>query len=283
MLQINLDKCTRCGSCEKACPAFVIEFTKETGPVEKNPSTCIECGHCVAICPVDAIIHSEMKIDDFASVDNPNFSYDQLFTLIRNRRSTRRYKKEPLSDEHINKLLDSVRYIPTAENAQELKYLVIRNQEIIMDIKRIMAKNMKMAKNLLKILFFIKVFLPKKQRENVRVINQRWEKGGESGEEDPFLRNATTLIIIYAKKKNTLSLWDAGIASYNIMLTAESLGIGTVWNGVHAILAGMMPAVKKTSKIPKGNKVLATICLGYPKLKYRKQVYRKPLEFKKID
>jgi nitroreductase/NAD-dependent dihydropyrimidine dehydrogenase PreA subunit len=283
MLEINLEKCTRCGSCAKACSAYVIEFKKETGPIENNPETCILCGHCVAICPVDAIVHTKLNSDDFLPVDNPNISYEQLNILIRNRRSIRRYKKEPLSDEHIDKLLESVKYIPTAENDQELKYLIIRNPEIIMNIKRAMAKNMIMAKKMLKIFFFVNWFLPKKQRANVRVINQRWEKGGESGEEDPFLRNASTLMIIYAKKKNTLSLWDSGIASYNIMLTAETLGIGTVWNGMHAILCGLMPAVKKASMIPKGNKVIATVCLGYPKINYRKTTYRNPLDIKKID
>ncbi|MBD3350762.1 MAG: 4Fe-4S dicluster domain-containing protein [Candidatus Lokiarchaeota archaeon] len=280
MLKIDLSKCTKCGACERTCPAFVIEFNKETGPVEKYPETCIICGHCVAVCPVDAIVHEKMDMDDFKPIKDPEINYEQLMHLIRNRRSIRRYKKEPIKEEDMKKIIDAVRYIPTAENNQELKYLVINDQDQLMEIKRKMAGIMKFASTLLKIFFFIKPILPKSLKSTVKLQNERWQNGGENGKEDPFLRNARTLLIIYAKKKSTLSLWDAGIASYNIELICETLGIGSVWNGVHAIMSGIFRKLKKLSLVPKGHKIVATIGLGYPKTTFHKTINRKALRWK---
>lgn len=46
---IREDKCTRCGSCQAACPMDL--------PVYRQPNTtqCIRCGKCRAACPQDAI------------------------------------------------------------------------------------------------------------------------------------------------------------------------------------------------------------------------------------
>lgn len=46
---IQEDKCTRCGSCQAACPMDL--------PVYRQPNTtqCIRCGKCRAACPQDAI------------------------------------------------------------------------------------------------------------------------------------------------------------------------------------------------------------------------------------
>lgn len=283
MLEIDLEKCIKCGECARTCPAFVIEVDKEVGAIEKHPEVCIICGHCVAVCPTDAIIHKKMDMNDFQPMKDPNISYDQLYQLIRNRRSIRRYKDKPVEDEDIDKLMKAVRYIPTAENDQHLKYLIIRDKDTIAQIRRNMASKMKFSHTLLKILFFVRPFLPKSLKSTLNLIVEKWESGGESGKEDPFLRTAPTVVIIYAKKKSTLRYWDAAIASYNMMLVARTLGVDTVWNGVHAIMANSFGSLRKDSKVPKGHKVVGTVCMGYPDIKFRKTINRKPLDITKID
>jgi len=275
MIQIDLNKCSKCGFCSRVCPAYIILFSKEEGPSVKFPEVCISCGHCIAICPTDAIIHPKMDISDFNPIINPNISYDQYLNLVRNRRSIRRFMKEPISDEDIEKILNSVRYIPTAENSQALKYLIIKDQNQLMEIKKSMYKLMRKLKRLLDILFILKFLVPKRLQLGLKRLVETWEKYGESGKEDPFLRQASTLIIIYAKKSNRLRIWDAGIACQNIMFAAETLGIGTVLNGYHTISVQFSKSVRKASKLPKKHKILASICLGYPAIKYNKTIYRK--------
>lgn len=272
LIKIDFEKCTKCGLCVKSCGAYVFEMGSN-GPEIKFPEKCSECGHCIAICPVDAITHINMNSADFLPVKSPGISYEQMLDLIRNRKSIRRYKQNPLSEEHIQKIMDAVRYIPTAENTQSLKYIVINNTKRMKLIRDKMYQKFKIAG-------WLKFILPKVTKLQVEQTLKKYIEGKENLSEDPFLRTAPAMIVIYSKKKNTLKLWDAGIASHNIILVCETLGISTVWNGVHAIMANIFGSIRKASLVPRGYKILGTICLGYPKIKYIKTVYRKPLDIK---
>jgi NAD-dependent dihydropyrimidine dehydrogenase PreA subunit len=54
-LIFDLDKCKKCGKCEKVCPIQCIEMT-ENGPIiSKDKSPCIHCASCVLNCKFDAI------------------------------------------------------------------------------------------------------------------------------------------------------------------------------------------------------------------------------------
>lgn len=114
-------------------------------------------------------------------------------------------------------------------------------------------------------------------RSSLKQLNQNYDENKEEGE-DPFLRTAPTILIIHAKNKTQMSPVDAGIAGYHVVLACQTLGIGTVWNGFHQVFCGLFGKLKKLSLIPKGHKVLSTICMGYPKFKYKRQVHRKTLD-----
>ncbi|NMB41840.1 MAG: nitroreductase family protein [Firmicutes bacterium] len=53
-----------------------------------------------------------------------------VFTAIKKRRSIRRFKSNPLSDEIIFKLLDAARHAPTAGNVQPWKFFVVRDKDM---------------------------------------------------------------------------------------------------------------------------------------------------------
>ena len=54
--QVDVDKCTACGTCKDSCPA---EAIKEGDPIFViDPDTCIDCGSCVDECPVGAIVEA---------------------------------------------------------------------------------------------------------------------------------------------------------------------------------------------------------------------------------
>lgn len=48
-VQVEQDKCIRCGRCTRQCPMAV------SVPLMANTPDCIRCGECAAICPTDAI------------------------------------------------------------------------------------------------------------------------------------------------------------------------------------------------------------------------------------
>jgi nitroreductase len=100
---------------------------------------------------------------------------------------------------------------------------------------------------------------------------------------DSFLRGAPCLLIIYTDEKYfRIPQWDAGIASNTIDLTAQTLGIGTLMNGYFVTLSNQFKSIRKLAQIARKQNILAAMCLGYPSVRYRKTVYRRPLDVKVI-
>ena len=56
-IEINKEKCIRCGACIKDCIAYSIEAGADLFPQATNggEERCIGCTHCMAVCPVGAI------------------------------------------------------------------------------------------------------------------------------------------------------------------------------------------------------------------------------------
>ncbi len=51
--QVEPDKCSGCGDCEKVCPVDAV--TIEDGVSHIDPEVCINCGLCQGVCTYDAI------------------------------------------------------------------------------------------------------------------------------------------------------------------------------------------------------------------------------------
>ncbi len=53
----------------------------------------------------------------------------ETFEAIKIRRSVRSYKPEPVSEEKLNKVLEAARLAPSAHNAQDYKFIVVKDPE----------------------------------------------------------------------------------------------------------------------------------------------------------
>lgn len=75
---INVDKCTNCGACKRACPYNAITYIpvpceeacpvnaihkRENGVAQIDFDKCISCGHCMEGCPFGAIMERSQLID----------------------------------------------------------------------------------------------------------------------------------------------------------------------------------------------------------------------------
>lgn len=50
--------------------------------------------------------------------------------VVKTRRSIRRYKPDPVSDEIINRLIDAARHAPSADNIQPWEFIVVRDKQV---------------------------------------------------------------------------------------------------------------------------------------------------------
>jgi len=70
-------------------------------------------------------VHAEGRVEDVpATAVDP----DAFLALFSKRQTVRRYKADPVSREHLNKILDAARRGPTCMNQQPWKFLVIQDK-----------------------------------------------------------------------------------------------------------------------------------------------------------
>ena len=269
----NYELCTMCGLCSKVCGSKRIVIGDDRRPYKIVSLGCNDCGHCVAVCPENAVLNTRVDMREFTEMVDPGISAEQFRHLVRNRRSTRNYKKEPLKKEHIDKLLEVVKYIPTGSNRQLLKYKLITDEGLLLKIKTAMALKMKRVSKISNN-FPVRYFVTKDRRRSLRRMIELWDKGN-----DMFLRGAPCLLIIYSEEKYfKITEWDAGIASNTIDLAAQTLGLATLMNGYFVVLSNRYKSIRKLAQISGRQMVMTAICLGYPDIKYRKTVFRRPVE-----
>ncbi len=85
--KVNLDLCKGCKNCERVCPVYAIEVTREGKQVnvEINDDLCVGCWTCEQRCPEHAI--EMVSCEPFSlSTDIANFEYEQITELCRKAR-----------------------------------------------------------------------------------------------------------------------------------------------------------------------------------------------------
>ncbi len=56
--------------------------------------------------------------------------YDSLLALVKKRRSIRRFKPDPISDESIDKIIEVARWAPSGFNLQPWEFVVVKKPEL---------------------------------------------------------------------------------------------------------------------------------------------------------
>lgn len=264
IIQVNKDKCIKCGACADVCPKYVIEIGTN-GPQEKTPNTCVQCGHCVAVCPTSAIDNQYAPLDKQVYIKN-NHSFDEknVYEFIRSRRSTRCYKQDRVPKDTILKLLDIARFAPTGGNSQGISYLVISDKEKLKQISEITITWMEQQ------------IASNHSYSFYSEIIDAFRKNGK----DTILRDAPNLILALSPK----DFGSTGYVNARYTLTyaelfAPTLRLGTCWAGLleNCMFSQYMPLLKVLD-IPKNKMVVGAIMMGYPKYSYKRLVDRDSLE-----
>ncbi|WP_372996879.1 nitroreductase family protein [Lutispora sp.] len=144
---------------------------------------------------------------------------------IYTRRSIRKYEDKPVTDEQIHELLRAAMYAPSAGNEKPWHFVVIKDRAILNEIT---------------------TYHPHTQ----------------------MLKEAPLAIAACCDMSNlkydgAFWLQDMGACIQNILLQAESMGLGTCWCGVHA-RQELVEKVSKTLSLPEHIIPVAIVAVGYP-------------------
>ncbi len=150
---------------------------------------------------------------------------EDTLTIIRKRRSIRKFTDQPVEREKIQLLLEAAMAAPSAMNAQPWEFVVITEKEVMDKFRRA--------------LMFAKMNAP----AAICVLGSSRMQKGKAG--DKFW------------------MQDCSAATENILLAATALGLGSVWIGVHPVTI-FKRQVSSILNLPEGVTPLNLIYIGYP-------------------
>jgi nitroreductase len=156
-----------------------------------------------------------------------------LMDIIKARRSIRKYEEKAVPDEHLNKVLESIRWAPSWANTQCWEVIVVKDPASKERLQEIIPEMNPARKSI-------------GQAPIVLVICGKRESSGY------YKGQAIT-------KLGDWFMFDLGIAAQTLCLTAHDLGLGTV-------IAGVFDHNKAAEifGVPEGYEVVAMTPLGYP-------------------
>ncbi len=136
MLRIDKKSCKACGICGHVCPRHIPEPTARDGEKitiisKERLNLCMKCGHCVALCPNNAIEVEGLKPEEFAPFKELYIDDNQLLSLMKQRRSARRYKDKPVPREIIDRIIDAAHSSPTGAGRSTTGVIIIDNPETL--------------------------------------------------------------------------------------------------------------------------------------------------------
>lgn len=134
---------------------------------------------------------------------------NEVLKTIKERSSIRAYTDEKLTKEELNVILSAGLQAPTARNMQEVHITVVNGDNPI--LKEIDTdKNLKM----------------------IAAAPDEETKAKIESNPNNFYYNAPTVLILSVDKDFRWSKFDAGIATANMTLAAQSMGLGSVVLGI---------------------------------------------------
>ena len=171
----------------------------------------------------------------------------ELFEAIKNRRSIRKYKADPVSDEKINAILEAGRWAPSWANTQCWRFVVVRDPKVRAKIADTLKKR-KLPDGEVPTPAAIAI-------NTVPVIIAVCAEIGKSGTKP----GPGGVGGAYVTDKDDWFMFDTALAVQNMVLAAHAQGLGTV-------IIGLFDAAQaeKTLNVPEGYRVVALFPVGVP-------------------
>ena len=252
-ISVDKSKCIGCSLCVKDCPGGILYL--ENGKAHTRESGCIECGHCYAVCPQHAIRMNGYDDENTSFTSMTTIDSGVLLSAMKSRRSIRQFKDTPVEEEKIASILEAGRYSPTGSNRQNVSFTILgsKQAEFEKECVDLFRKGQKVASPFADIV------------KNLKVTD------------DYFFKGAPLVIVVSSKSEV-----NAGLASSYMELMAESLGLGVLYSGFFVICAKLNSKIKGMLDLPKGDKAVTCMVIGYPNVTYQRIAPRRALKLKTL-
>ncbi|MEM3697310.1 MAG: nitroreductase [Candidatus Bathyarchaeia archaeon] len=177
---------------------------------------------------------------------------NETIRVIKSRRSIRKFKPTPIPEDFLKEILECAILAPNARNQQKWHFTVIQNKDIIAKMTSLLRESL--------------------LNSGIDFLVER----AKDPNFDPF-GGAPTVVLITADKSARFVEFDCAAAAENIMIAAESLGLGSHVMAMteFIFMSEKGRNLKRELGVPEGYEHVCTIALGYkdeiPPLKPRRE------------
>jgi len=268
MTSFNELKCTGCGLCVKDCSRHAIGM--EGGKAKKVNDNCNLCGHCIAVCPTKAVSIDVYDMNEVIDYDAKSFDIESttLLNFIKYRRSVRQFSDKKINEQYISDIIESGRFTQTATNIQDVTYTVIT--ENIEPLKRKTLETLhQMGNYILSDTSDRQSSLMKQYAHHFIEMFEVYEKNPL---DDGLFYNAPAVIVVKSSENWSI---NGALASSNMELMANALGLGTFHCGLLIKAAEQNEIIGKLAGVKEGEIIVACMPIGHPSVRYLRTVPRK--------
>jgi nitroreductase/NAD-dependent dihydropyrimidine dehydrogenase PreA subunit len=270
---VNRHTCTSCGECAADCPARIITFAEDGFPqiLPEQEAGCYKCQHCLAICPTGAVSILGRKPEESITLAGNYPRPEQLETLMKGRRSVRRYRDQNVEPALLQRLLEMAWHAPTGVNSRQVRLTVVDDKgkmtklrkEVLAGVGRLVRENA----------------LPERfafYADFVRV----WEEEAR----DVVFRGAPHLLVASAPQDVPCPLPDCLIALSYFELFAQANGVGTVWCGLAKYaIDDLLPETRTSLGIPEDHLIGYVMLFGMPAVSFSRTVQHRPTLIHRVE
>jgi nitroreductase len=162
---------------------------------------------------------------------------NDVLNTIKSRRSVRAYKSDLLKKEELQTIVEAGIYAPTGCNDQPWYFSVVQDRTLLDEVNE-------------------------KTKQAMTKVPYEWmNKIGQNPNTD-ITHKAPVLIVVSMRKQNISGAVDCTAAMENMMLAAQSIGIGSCWMGFVNLVFGDAELMKKLG-VPEGFEPQQAAVFGY--------------------
>ncbi len=263
MPTILLENCTKCLKCVNDCPSDAIDI--ELGTINES---CIHCGHCVAICPESTIFPDE---NDITKLQSSTFSASDFQHFSAGVRTCRAYLQKEVDEKLLDELVENMKNYPSASNARPIEITIIKTKEQVQKLNHQTAQKLIKTIGMITSPVLMPILRNLAPKIGVDKLNNYKKKfiARQTPESSQICHHAPAVMLFHAPKtKYGMASADAYIWSTYTSLYANSLGLGTCFNGFIVTAMERSKPMRKDFNIPSNHQVYASLLIGHPKVKY---------------
>jgi nitroreductase len=177
---------------------------------------------------------------------------NEVLATIKKRRSVRAFKEDQITDEELQTILAAARYAPSAGNQQLWHFTVIQDKQLLEQLN-VSAK------------------------ESAAQIDNEHVQQLAKNEKFNIFYGAPTVVLVSGKEDGMAIEADCAAATQNMLLAAESLGLGSCWVNLtlFAFAGEKGEQYKQQLGVPAGYKPFSSAVLGYKKIEAVTAPHRK--------